>query len=36
MLQDLIVLAVNDALKKVEETITSTMGKFTQDITLPF
>nr|WP_106782114.1 YbaB/EbfC family nucleoid-associated protein [Lysinibacillus timonensis] len=36
MLQDLIVVAVNDALKKVEETTASTMGKFTQGLNLPF
>lgn len=36
MLEDLIVVATNDALKKVEETTTSTMGKFTQGLNLPF
>ena len=36
MLQDLIVVAVNDALKKVEDTTASTMGKFTQGMNLPF
>jgi len=36
MLQDLIVVAVNEALKKVEETTNSTMGKFTQGMNLPF
>lgn len=36
MLQDLIIVAVNDALKKVEETTNSTMGKFTQGLNLPF
>ena len=36
MLQDLVVIAVNDALKKVEETTNSTMGKFTQGLNLPF
>ncbi len=36
MLQDLVVVAINDALKKVEETTTSTMGKFTQGLNLPF
>ncbi|MCT6816584.1 MAG: YbaB/EbfC family nucleoid-associated protein [Lysinibacillus fusiformis] len=36
MLQDLIVIATNDALKKVEEKTNSTMGKFTQGLNLPF
>lgn len=36
MLQDLIVVATNEALKKVEETTASTMGKFTQGLNLPF
>ena len=36
MLQDLIIVAVNDALKKVEETTNATMGKFTQGMNLPF
>ncbi|CAM5221369.1 Nucleoid-associated protein OS=Ureibacillus acetophenoni OX=614649 GN=SAMN05877842_1255 PE=3 SV=1 [Ureibacillus acetophenoni] len=36
MLQDLVVVAINDALKKVEETTASTMGKFTQGLNLPF
>ncbi len=36
MLQDLVVVAINDALKKVEDTTTSTMGKFTQGLNLPF
>lgn len=36
MLQDLIVVAVNDVLKKVEDTTSSTMGKFTQGMNLPF
>lgn len=36
MLQDLIVIATNEALKKVEETTNSTMGKFTQGMNLPF
>ena len=36
MLQDLIVIATNDALKKVEDTTSSTMGKFTQGMNLPF
>ncbi|MCM0627353.1 YbaB/EbfC family nucleoid-associated protein [Lysinibacillus sp. OL1_EC] len=36
MLQDLIVIATNEALKKVEEKANSTMGKFTQGLNLPF
>ena len=36
MLQDLIIIATNDALKKVEDTTSSTMGKFTQGMNLPF
>ncbi|KGR78088.1 YbaB/EbfC family nucleoid-associated protein [Ureibacillus sinduriensis] len=36
MLEDLIVVATNEALKKVEETTSSTMGKFTQGLNLPF
>ncbi|MEK4423547.1 YbaB/EbfC family nucleoid-associated protein [Solibacillus sp. FSL K6-1523] len=36
MLQDLIVVATNEALKKVEDTTSSTMGKFTQGMNLPF
>lgn len=36
MLQDLIVVATNEALKKVEDTTNSTMGKFTQGLNLPF
>ena len=36
MLQDLIVIATNDALKKVEDTTAATMGKFTQGMNLPF
>ncbi|MEO4055658.1 YbaB/EbfC family nucleoid-associated protein [Solibacillus sp. CAU 1738] len=36
MLQDLVVIATNDALKKVEDTTSSTMGKFTQGLNLPF
>lgn len=36
MLQDLIIIATNDALKKVEETTSATMGKFTQGLNLPF
>ena len=36
MLQDLVVIATNDALKKVEDATNSTMGKFTQGMNLPF
>lgn len=36
MLQDLIVIATNEALKQVEEKTNSTMGKFTQGLNLPF
>ena len=36
MLEDLIVVATNEALKKVEETTNATMGKFTQGLNLPF
>ena len=36
MLQDLIVVATNEALKKVEEKTNATMGKFTQGMNLPF
>ena len=36
MLEDLLVVATNEALKKVEETTNSTMGKFTQGLNLPF
>ncbi|MER1959293.1 MAG: YbaB/EbfC family nucleoid-associated protein [Solibacillus sp.] len=36
MLQDLVVIATNEALKKVEETTNATMGKFTQGMNLPF
>ncbi|MFJ6211631.1 YbaB/EbfC family nucleoid-associated protein [Lysinibacillus sp. NPDC092081] len=36
MLQDLIVVAVNEALKKVDEKTNATMGKFTQGMNLPF
>lgn len=36
MLEDLLVVATNDALKKVEETTNATMGKFTQGLNLPF
>ncbi|MBC1435222.1 YbaB/EbfC family nucleoid-associated protein [Listeria rocourtiae] len=35
MLQDLILAATNDALKQVEDTTASTMGKFTQGMNLP-
>jgi nucleoid-associated protein EbfC len=36
MLQDLIVIATNEALKKVDEKTNATMGKFTQGMNLPF
>lgn len=36
MLQDLIVVATNEALKKVDEKTNATMGKFTQGMNLPF
>ncbi|MED3661431.1 YbaB/EbfC family nucleoid-associated protein [Ureibacillus sp. FSL K6-8385] len=36
MLQDLIIVAINEALKKVEEETAATMGKFTQGLNLPF
>ncbi|MFP3916921.1 YbaB/EbfC family nucleoid-associated protein [Lysinibacillus telephonicus] len=36
MLEDLIIVATNEALKKVEETTNATMGKFTQGLNLPF
>jgi nucleoid-associated protein EbfC len=36
MLEDLIIVATNEALKKVEETTNATMGKFTQGMNLPF
>lgn len=36
MLQDLMVIATNEALKKVDETTNATMGKFTQGMNLPF
>ncbi|HJH11229.1 MAG TPA: YbaB/EbfC family nucleoid-associated protein [Metalysinibacillus jejuensis] len=36
MLQDLIIIATNEALKKVEDETASTMGKFTQGMNLPF
>ena len=35
MLQDLVLTATNDALKKVEELSEKTMGKFTQGMNLP-
>lgn len=35
MLQDLIVLAINDAIRKVEETSNETMGQFTKGLNLP-
>jgi nucleoid-associated protein EbfC len=36
MLQDLVLAATNDALKKVEELTNSTMGQFTKGMNLPF
>ena len=36
MLQDLVLAATNDALKKVEEITNSTMGQFTKGMNLPF
>lgn len=36
MLQDLILAATNDALKKADELTNSTMGQFTQGMNLPF
>lgn len=36
MLQDLILAATNDAIKKVEELTNSTMGQFTKGMNLPF
>ena len=35
MLQDLILAATNDALKKVDEKTNATMGKFTQGLNIP-
>ena len=35
MLQDLIIIATNDAIKKAEETTNSTMGQFTKGLNLP-
>ncbi|MFF2755801.1 YbaB/EbfC family nucleoid-associated protein [Psychrobacillus sp. NPDC058041] len=35
MLQDLIVIATNEAIKKAEETTNSTMGQFTKGLNLP-
>jgi len=36
MLQDLVLAAVNDALKKAEELTNNTMGQFTKGMNLPF
>ncbi|MFJ5763650.1 YbaB/EbfC family nucleoid-associated protein [Neobacillus sp. NPDC093182] len=36
MLQDLVLSATNDALKKVEELTNNTMGQFTKGMNLPF
>ena len=35
MIQDLVLAATNDALKKVDELVSSKMGKFTQGMNLP-
>ncbi|QFF97364.1 YbaB/EbfC family nucleoid-associated protein [Psychrobacillus glaciei] len=35
MLQDLIVIATNEAMKNAEETANSTMGQFTKGLNLP-
>ncbi|MEI4464069.1 YbaB/EbfC family nucleoid-associated protein [Exiguobacterium indicum] len=35
MIQDLVLAATNDALKKVDELVASKMGKFTQGMNLP-
>ncbi|MFC4410211.1 YbaB/EbfC family nucleoid-associated protein [Chungangia koreensis] len=35
MLQDLVVIATNDALKQVDEITNSTMGQFTKGLNLP-
>lgn len=35
MLQDLVLAAVNDAMKKAEELASSTMGQFTKGMNLP-
>lgn len=36
MLQDLVLAAMNDGLKKVDELTNSTMGQFTKGMNLPF
>ncbi|MBU8920201.1 YbaB/EbfC family nucleoid-associated protein [Bacillus sp. FJAT-29953] len=36
MLQDLVLAAVNDALKKADELSNNTMGQFTKGLNLPF
>lgn len=36
MLQDLVLAATNDALKKVDEETNKTMGQFTKGMNLPF
>ncbi|WP_078550314.1 YbaB/EbfC family nucleoid-associated protein [Litchfieldia alkalitelluris] len=36
MLQDLVLAATNDALRKVEEVTNETMGQFTKGMNLPF
>lgn len=35
MLQDLVIIATNDAMKKAEELTSSTMGQFTKGLNLP-
>ena len=35
MLQDLVLAATNDALKKVDEVTNETMGKFTKGMNMP-
>ncbi|ETT86913.1 YbaB/EbfC family nucleoid-associated protein [Viridibacillus sp. FSL R5-0477] len=35
MLQDLIIIATNEAIKKVDETTNATMGQFTKGMNLP-
>ncbi len=36
MLQDLVLAAVNDAMKKADEMTNNTMGQFTKGLNLPF
>jgi nucleoid-associated protein EbfC len=35
MLQDLVLAATNDALKKIDEITNETMGKFTKGLNIP-